>query len=87
MDLSAQSSYGEDRECPKSLDWKGCLVYYTVKYILTKCPLIALACKDILYYSSLNWIFGTEEEGTTLGLFLLYTQTLLCPLPPRPDPP
>ena len=86
-DLSASAGYGEDGERPESSDRGGRLVHYTVKHVLTECPLTAQARDEILQNSSLNWIFGTEEGGMALGLFLLRTQTLLRPLPPRPDPP
>ena len=85
--LSAQAGYGEDGERPGSSDRGGHLVHHTVKHVLLDCPLTAHARNDILHNSSLNWIFGTEEGGKALGLFLLHTQTLLRPLPPRPDPP
>ena len=85
--LSDLSGYGEDGERPGSSDRGGRLVYHTVKHVLTECPLTSQARDEILHNSSLNWIFGTEEGGKALGSFLLHTQTLLRPLPPRPDPP
>ena len=86
-DLSDSSGYGEDGERPGSSDRGGRLVYHTVKHVLMECPLLSQPRDEILHNSSLNWIFGTEEGGKALGSFLLRTQTLLRPLPPRPDPP
>ena len=37
-------------------------------------------------HANLDYIFGTEDGGKKLGDFLLATNNLRLPLPPRPDP-
>jgi hypothetical protein len=51
------------------------------------CPLVAPLRSSILCNSSLDFIFGTEDGGFRLATFIHMSQTLLRPLPPRPDPP
>ena len=60
---------------------------HSAKHILTECPLFTY--HRCLFFSnhSYQWIFSTEQGGHALTQFLHYTQQLLWPLPPRPDPP
>ena len=81
-DLLGQPRYDDDREHHAHN-----LVLYTVKHILTECPLTASLRESILHNASLNRIFSTEDGGASLALFLHRSQLLLRPLPPRPDPP
>jgi Reverse transcriptase (RNA-dependent DNA polymerase)/Endonuclease-reverse transcriptase len=63
------------------------LITHTVKHVLTSCPLTATLRQEVLLNRGLPAIFGSEAGGYALCLFLHQSQLLLCPLPPRPDPP
>jgi hypothetical protein len=65
---------------------------YTLLHILyhstpRTCPLLAPLHSLTLHNSSLDFIFGTEDRGFCLTTFIHMSQTLLHPLPLRPDPP
>jgi hypothetical protein len=72
---------------PSSTDDPPPIVSHTVTHVLTICPLTAHHRELLLHNSTLAFIFCTEEGGKALAHFLHYTQLLLRPLPPRPDPP
>ena len=59
----------------------------TVEHVLTACPLTASFRRACLHDLPLHTILSTEEGGRMLGEFLQFSQRLLRPLPPRPDPP
>jgi hypothetical protein len=64
---------------------------YTLLHLLhhataNACHLVAPLQSSILLDSPLAFIFGTEDGGFCLATFIHMTQTLLRPLPPRPDP-
>ena len=59
----------------------------TVEHVLTACPLMAPFQCAGLHDLSLYTIFSTKEEGQRLGEFLQFSQWLLWPLSPQPDPP
>ena len=60
---------------------------HSAKHILTECPLFTHHRRLFFSNHSYQWIFSTEQGGHALTQFLHYTQQLLWPLPPRPDPP
>ena len=60
---------------------------HSAKHILTECPLFTYHCCLFFGNHSYQWIFSTEQGGHALTQFLHYTQQLLWPLPPCPDPP
>ena len=76
-DLLGQPRYDDDRE-HHMLN----LVLYTVKHILTECPLTASLRESILHNASLNHIFSTKDGSASLALFLHHSQLLLQPLLP-----
>jgi hypothetical protein len=61
---------------------------HTITHILTECPLHSCARARYLHNPSTpNEVLLDERGGRNLVDFLHYTQALLRPLPPRPDPP
>jgi hypothetical protein len=64
---------------------------YTLLYLLYHsttgaCPLVAPLHSSVLNDLSLDFIFRTEDSGFRLATFIHMSQTLLCPLPPCPNP-
>jgi len=60
----------------------------TTHHVLFQCPLHTSPCHHIFGTHPFDaFIFGTEDGGRKLGAFQCTTNTLLRPLPPRPDPP
>ena len=62
-------------------------ITYTLRHVLMACPLTATFRSKFLRDMSLDAIFRLEEGATRLCRFLHFSQALLRPLPPRPDPP
>jgi len=57
-------------------------------HVLFQCPLHSSPHRCIFgIHANEAYIFGTEDGGRKLGEFQRATNRLLCPLPPRPDPP
>ncbi len=75
------------RNCPPGILPFGRILPHTVLHILTACPLTSHLRATILLNCSLPMIFGTELGASRLCRFLHFSQLLLRPLPPRPDPP
>ena len=65
------------------------VMQHTVEHVLTECLFTALHRATYLRNNSIHHIFSTEAEagGEALCHFLHFHQLLLCPFPPRPDPP
>jgi len=60
----------------------------TTQHVLFECPLHTSPRRRIFgRYPFDAYVFGTEDGGRKLGEFQRATNTLLRPLPPRPDPP
>jgi len=60
----------------------------TTQHVLFQCPLHSSPRRCIFGTRTLDaFIFGTEDGSSKLGEFQRATNTLLCPLPPRPDLP
>ena len=60
----------------------------TVSHVLAHCPLLTSPRRHIFgHHVNFDFIFGTFDGGRKLGEFLRASNRLLCPLPPRPDPP
>ena len=60
---------------------------YTLHHVLTACPLTATYRSKFLRNCSVEDLFRSELGAKRLCRFLHFSQNLLCPLPPRPDPP
>ena len=60
---------------------------YTLHHVLTSCPLTATFRSKFLRNCSVDELFRSELGAQRLCRFLHFSQTLLRPLPPRPDPP
>lgn len=61
---------------------------HTLNHVLLHCRLHNLLRRCIFgQHANSDYIFGTEDGGKKLGDFLLATNDLRRPLPPRPDPP
>jgi len=70
---------GDNTTCP-------CGARFSTKHLLLRCRLLNLHC-HLLHNLPFNLIFRDRIGGKALAAFLLATQVLLRPLPPRPDPP
>ena len=63
-------------------------VRHSLEHVLFRCPLHSNPrARHLGGYSSLRTLLSSEDGGHRLVKFLHYTQALLRPLPPRPDPP
>ena len=60
---------------------------YTLHHVTQACPLTAAHQSRFLQNCSVEELFRSELSSTRLCRFLHYSQSLLRPLPPRPDPP
>ena len=60
---------------------------YTLHHVLTACSDTATFRSQFLRNSSVDDLFRSELGATRLCRFLHFSQALLRPLPPRPDPP
>ena len=60
---------------------------HTVHHVLTACPLTRALRTRFLHNMEVADLFRSELGSTRLCRFLHFLQELLCPLPPRPDPP
>ena len=60
---------------------------YTLHHVTQACPLTAAYWSQFLRNCSVEELFCSELGSTRLCHFLHYSQFLLRPLPPRPDPP
>jgi hypothetical protein len=80
-ELGPQGSVDRERGPPPA---------YTLTHLLHStpcaCPLLSDLHRDILLNASMSHIFGTEHGGSCLASFILLSQSLLRPLPPRLDP-
>jgi len=60
----------------------------TTQHVLFHCPLHSSSCQHIFGSHPFDaFVFGTEDGGKKLSDFQHTSNTLLCPLPPQPDPP
>jgi len=62
-------------------------VLHSAPHILSDCPLVSIFRDRILKDYSLHYLFWTVKGAEALATFLLRSNSLLRPLPPRPDPP
>ena len=64
---------------------------YSPEHVLLECPLTKpfrhLIYDSILGTVNIHNLFYTIKGAESLATFLLRSNSLLCPLPPRPDPP
>ena len=60
---------------------------HTVHHVLTACPLTRTLRTRFLRNMEVAELFWSELRSTRLCRFLHFSQELLRPLPPRPDPP
>jgi len=62
-------------------------VLHSTSHILSDCPLVSIFRSRILKDFSLHYLFWTVKGAEALATFLVCSNSLLRPLPPRPDPP
>jgi len=62
-------------------------VLHSTTHILSDCPLVSIFRDHILMDRSLHSLFWTVKGTKALALFLIHSNSLLCPLPACPDPP
>ena len=62
-------------------------VLHSAPHILTTCPLVSVFRDRILQGASPHYLFWTVKGASALAMFLLRSNSLLRPLPARPDPP
>jgi len=62
-------------------------VLHSAPHILDSCPLVSIFRDRILQGASYHYLFWTVKGASALATFLLRSNSLLRPLPPRPDPP
>jgi len=62
-------------------------VLHSAPHILDSCPLVSIFRDHILQGASSHYLFWTVKGASALATFLLRSNSLLRPLPPRPDPP
>ena len=63
------------------------IVLHSARHILTGFPLVLIFRDRILQGASFCYLFWTVKGASALALFLLCSNSLLHPLPSRPDPP
>jgi hypothetical protein len=59
----------------------------TLHHLLFECHLHTEVRDCLIGTSPYSYLFSTEMGGKLLTEYTFLTQTTLCPLPPRPDPP
>jgi len=62
-------------------------VLHSAPHILSNCPLVSIFRTRLLKDYSLHYLFWTVKGAEALATFLVRSNSLLRPLPPRPDPP
>jgi len=62
-------------------------VLHSAPHILLDCPLVSIFRSRILKDFSFHYLFWTVKGAEALATFLVHSNSLLHPLPPRPDPP
>ena len=62
-------------------------VLHSASHILVSCPLVSVFHSQILKDYSFRYLFWSVKGATALATFLLCSNSLLRPLPARPDPP
>jgi len=62
-------------------------VLHSAPHILFDCPLVSEFRSRILKDSTVRYLFWSVKGAASLALFLLRSNSLLRPLPARPDPP
>ena len=63
------------------------VVLHSAPHILDSCPLVSTFRNRILQGASSHYLFWTVKGASALATFLLRSNSLLRPLPARPDPP
>ena len=61
-------------------------VLHSAPHILSDCPLVSVFRSRILKDFSFHYLFWTVKGAEALTTFLICSNSLLRPLPPRPDP-
>ena len=64
-----------------------CPTYHTIHHVIFNCPRHCVTRRCIIGDNAMPFLLTTYVGGAKLVRFLHYTQDLLWPLPPRPDPP
>ena len=62
-------------------------VLHSASHILSNCPLVSIFHSRILKDFSFHYLFWTVKGAEALATFLVRSNSLLRPLPPRLDPP
>jgi len=62
-------------------------VLHSAPHILSDCPLVSIFRDRLLKDFSLHYLFWTVKGAKALATFLVCSNSLLRPLPARPDPP
>jgi len=62
-------------------------VLHSAPHILSDCPLVSVFRTYLLKDFSIHHLFWTVKGAEALATFLVRSNSLLRPLPPRPDPP
>jgi len=62
-------------------------VLHSAPHILSDCLLVSIFRSRILKDFSFQYLFWTVKGAEALATFLVRSNSLLHPLPPRPDPP
>ena len=84
-DGEAQLQAGPDRDSPPPRNSR--VVHHSARHVLTSCPLTATLREEIFQGDTLHTLFHTVKGAIKLATFLLRSNSLLRPLPARPDPP
>jgi len=63
------------------------VVLHSAPHILSDCPLVSIFCDRLLMGHSFYSLFWTVKGAEALATFLIHSNSLLRPLPARPDPP
>ena len=62
-------------------------ILHSAPHILSDCPLVSIFRDHLLKDFSLHYLFWTVKGAKALATFLVCSNSLLHPLPARPDPP
>ena len=87
LDPAALTEEQDDLPPRSSLSPPDLAHLYTLHHVTQACPLTAAHRSRFLRNCSVEELFRSELGSTRLCRFLHYSQSLLRPLPPRPDPP
>ena len=63
------------------------VVLHSAPHVIFDCPLLSVFRDRLIRGMSAHTLFWTVKGASALSLFLLRSNSLLRPLPARPDPP